>query len=126
MRRSSAGRDGYALILVMVFIVLLLAFLMVAYRSIASAVRIESVRTTQVACDEGSIHAMAKAMALLETGLPPSTLYICAVTIATPAGPRPYTVTYTLEGGTTWSVHAAATSPDETPPLMPTTFATLP
>ena len=126
MKRRLAKRSGYALMLVLMFIVLLLAFLMVAYRGVASAVRIESVRSAHVERDEGSIPALAKAVALLETGLPPGNLYVCGVTIATSAGQRAFTVTYTLVSGTTWSVHAAAAQPDENPPPMPATFARLP
>ena len=126
MRRRSAPRDGYALMLVFMFIVLLLAFLMVAYRGVASAVRIESARSAEVSRDEGSTQALAKAMALLETGLPPGNPYVCGATIQTSAGPRPFTVTFTLESGTTWQVSVAATAADDSPQPMPPSFARLP
>jgi hypothetical protein len=126
MKRRPDRRSGYALMLVFMFIVLLLALLMTAYRSVASAVRIESARSLQVARDEGSTRAMAKAMALLETGLPPGSPYVCGVTIPTTSGDRAFTVTFTLESGTIWTVSTAATGADESPAPMPATFARLP
>jgi hypothetical protein len=126
MRRCPAERSGYALMLVLMFIVLLLAFLMVAYRSVASAVRIESVRSAEVSRDEGTVAALAKGLALLETGLPPSAPYAAAVTIDTPTGPRQFAVTFTCEGGTAWSVRAADLPSDAILPVLPPTFAVLP
>ena len=63
--RPTSARSGYAMMLVLVFIVLFLALLGVAYRQTAAALRIESVRSLQIQRDEGSIHALARALALL-------------------------------------------------------------
>ena len=116
-------RHGYAMMLVLVFIVLFLALSAIAYRRTGAALRIESARSLQIQRDEGSIHAVARAVALLETGLPPSDPYVCGVTIDTPTGPRSYTVTLTSEGGDNWSVHSAPTQPTENPQPMPDSFA---
>jgi hypothetical protein len=123
MSGNLPGRRGYALLLVLVFIVLFLLLLGVAWRRVASALRIASVRTVEVQRDEGALHALARGMHLLETGLPPTNSYVCGTTINTSSGPRSYTVAFTLEEGTTYSVHVDLTQPTESPPAMPDTFA---
>lgn len=115
-------RRGFAMMLVLVFIVLFLAMLGVACRQTASALRIESVRTLQIERDQGSMHAVAKGLALLETGLPPTDPYSCAVEIDTPTGLRSFTVTFTSEGAGNWEVHSKPTEEGEFPPTMPTIF----
>ena len=121
--RRPLRRRGYALMLVLFFIVLFMSLLSVAWRRMASALRIASVHATQIHRDEGSINAMARAMRLLETGLPPSTPYVCSATITTSQGPRRYTVTFTLASDGTWSVHSTPTLASENPLPMPDTFA---
>jgi len=112
--------------MVLAFVVLFLALLGVAWRRVASALRIASVRTVQSQRDQGSIPALARAVHLLETGLPPASPYVCGVTIDTSRGPRRYTVTFTVEEETRWSVHADVTPAAENPPSMPDTFAVAP
>ena len=65
----SSNRRGYALLLVMVFVVLFSAILGVAWRRVASALRIEHVGEVRRQCDKGSIQALALAMQVLETRL---------------------------------------------------------
>src|SRR5439155_17039615 len=120
--RRAPGRRGYAMMLVLVFILLFLSLLGVAFRQASAALRIETGHTQQVQRDEGSVHAVARGVLLLETGLPPSTPYVCAVTIPTSAGPRSFLVTFTSLGSTSWSVRAAPTQAGENPPPMPSTF----
>ncbi len=57
------------MIMVMIFVVLFSAILGVAWRRIASALRVEHVCEVRRQCDKGSLQAMAAAMAVLETGL---------------------------------------------------------
>lgn len=64
------NRRGYALLMVLMFNVLFLMLLGVAWRRVASVIRVASVRTQQAQCDEGSLRVLANAMRLLETGLP--------------------------------------------------------
>lgn len=123
MRRRYAPRAGYAMLLVLAFILLFLALLGVAYRQLGAAVRIETTRVLQVQRDEGSLHALARGVALLETGLPPTSPYVGAVTITTTTGPVSYTVTFLSEGSTSWSVAVVPTAAAENPPALPTTFA---
>lgn len=117
-------RRGYAMVLVLVFIALMLTFYGVAYRHVAAAVRIETARTLQEQLAEGSVHAIARGLALLETGLPPQDPYICATTIDTSLGGRSFTVTFSSETDGTWTVHAGPTLPPDAPEPMPETFAT--
>lgn len=112
--------------IVVVFVVLLLLLYSVAYRYTTSALRIETARTLQKERDEGTLQALARGLALLETGLPPSDPYVCGVTINTPTGPRSFTVTFASEGGDNWSVHSAPTLLGEDPDPMPSSFAGLP
>ena len=116
-------RFGYALMLVLVFLVLFLSVLSVAYCQMAAALRAETARSLQARRDEGSIHALARGLALLETGLPPSDPYVCGVMIDTSAGARSFTVSFASEGGTYWTVCSTPTAANETPPSMPSTFA---
>lgn len=123
MRRARSPRRAYALLLVLVFVVLFLALLGVAYRNVVSALRLETVHVQQAQRDEGSIHALARAVTLLETGLPPSSPYVRGAIISTSNGPRSYTVTFTLTGGTNWRIDVAPTEAGEGPAPLPPTFA---
>jgi hypothetical protein len=120
--KSKHRRSGFALMLVLVFIVLFLVMLGVACRRTAMALRIETARSLQVQRDEGSLHALARGVALLETGVPPSDPYACAVVINTSQGSRMFTVTFMSEGGDNWSVNAVPTGDSAIPPDMPSVF----
>lgn len=67
MTRRHSQRRGYALILVMVFVVLFSAVLGVAWRRVVSALRVENVSEVRRQCDAGSIQVLAQAMKVLET-----------------------------------------------------------
>lgn len=67
--RRLPKRRGYALVTVLVFNVLFLMLLGVAWRHMASAIRIATVREQQVQRDEGSLRVLALAMQVLETRL---------------------------------------------------------
>jgi hypothetical protein len=123
MRTVRSSRPGYALTLVMVFVVLFLMVLGVAYRQIASVLRVETVRVQQSQRDQGSTAAVASGLTLLETGLPPSDPYACAVTVNTAIGPCSYLVTFTSNGSGSWTVQAAPLPSGEQVPTMPSMFA---
>jgi hypothetical protein len=114
------------MMLVLMFIVLFLALLGIVYREVAGAIRIESLHTIQVRRDAGSVHALARALALLETGLPPANPYVCGVTIDTPGRPLAFTVTFATEDGTTWQVQSSPTTGGEPPLPMPNFFGAPP
>jgi hypothetical protein len=111
------------MVIVLVFIVLFFSLWSVAYRQTAAALRVESVQSNRVVRDEGSTQAVARGLALLETGLPPSNPYACSVTVTTSSGPRSFTVTFTAEGPTQWSVQSVPAAPGMNLPPMPRMFA---
>ena len=111
------------MVLVLVFIALLLGFYSVAYRHVGAALRVETVRTLRQRRDQGSILAMARGLALLETGLPPTDPYVGAVLIGPPGEEVSYTVTFATGGENIWSVHAAPTVWPDDPEPMPASFA---
>ncbi len=123
-----SSRRGYAMMLVLVFIALVLSFFSLSYRHLATALRVETTRTLTKQRDEGSIHALAAGLARLETGLPPSNPnpYTCRISIETSTGLCSFTVTFTREEGANeiWWVQARPTEPFEDPEPMPETFAT--
>lgn len=121
--KTRPPRRGYAMLLVLVFITLVLSVFSVSYRYTATALRVETARTLQQRRDEGSVHALARGLALLETGLPPLEPYACCVEISTSKGPRSFTVIFTLETEGIWSVRALPTTLLEDPPPMPDSFA---
>jgi hypothetical protein len=105
--RSLPARRGYSLMLVLVFLVLLLSMLGMTGRQLASALRVEVARSRQVVRDEGSLRAVAGALAALEAGPLPSQATVSVVPVATSAGQRWYAVTVTPMGGGQFSVIAA-------------------
>ena len=126
--KTRPTRRGYAMVLVLVFIATLLCLYSVAYRHVAAALRIEKARVLQRDRDEGRIHALARGLRLLETGLPPSDPdpYTRYVTIETSTERSTWIVTFTRESAeeNIWLVAAKPTGPFEDLPLeMPPTFA---
>jgi hypothetical protein len=67
--RRRLKRRGYALMIVFIFVVLFLGLLGIAWRQVASALRIERAVEIRKRCDEGSIRVLALAMQVLETRL---------------------------------------------------------
>ena len=124
--RRRRPRRGYALVLVLIFVILFLALMGVAWSRVGSVLRVATARAVQAHRDQGSLPALARAMHLLETGLPPISPYVCGVTLNVSGVPVSYTVTFTAEGQTGWAVHAAVTQATENPTPMPSTFATIP
>jgi hypothetical protein len=66
MNREPSARRGYALMLVIVFLVLFLAMLGIAWRQVASVLRVETVRAVQTRRDQGCLLAAIQVMHLLE------------------------------------------------------------
>jgi hypothetical protein len=108
--------------IVVVSLVLFLALWGVTFRQTASVIRVASVQTLRLQRDQGSVQAVAYGVTLLETGLPPTSPYVGAVVIQTPTGPRSFTVTFSFEGGTNWSVYATPTAAGDNPSLLPSSF----
>jgi hypothetical protein len=72
MKRTPLARRGYALVLVMVFLVIFLAMLGTAWRQVASVLRVETARSVQTRRDRGCLLAAIKGMHYLETAATPS------------------------------------------------------
>jgi hypothetical protein len=131
--RHGNRRRGYALVLVLIFIVLFLGLLGVGWRQLSSALRIASVRTVQTQRDEGSVGAMAAAMALLETGRPPADPCVFTKTVTLTSGEqRFFRVTFERETGSgadtspqeRWTVTVTRQSEQPTDvPAMPASFS---
>ena len=82
--RRLPNRRGYALVVVLLFNVLFLMLLGVAWRQMVGVIRTATVRAEQVQRDEGVVCALARAMHMLETGRPPigsASTYQCYTTI---------------------------------------------
>jgi len=120
--KTRPRRDGYAMVLVLVFIALMLTFYSVSYRHVAATLRAETVRIRQRQRDEGCIQAVARGLTLLETGSPPSNPYTCAAVIGAPPEERSFTVTFTSETEDVWSVCAVPTEWPDQPEAMPSSF----
>ena len=67
--RPSLKRRGYALMIVFVFVMLFLGLMGIAWRQVASVLRIERAVEVRKRCDEGSVRVLAMAMQVLETRL---------------------------------------------------------
>jgi hypothetical protein len=126
--RRLPTRCGYALVVVLLFNVLFLMLLGVAYRQMASAIRIATVRTEQIQRDEGVVCALARAMYLLETGRPPTITdtndeYKCYMTFGSG---RFFKIKFKLtdRNAETWEVTATAQSeePSDSGPKIVDTY----
>ena len=106
MIRKPSARRGYALVLVIVFLVIFLAMLGTAWRQVASVLRVETVRAVQTRRDQGCLLAAVKGMHYLEE-------------TATPSSPQDFivdssrfTVTFVQDPADTtkWTITAVPTS----------------
>lgn len=111
------------MLMVLLFLILVFSIMALAWRQLESALRAEAARALQVQRDEGSVQALAKGLALLETGFPPASPYSCGTSIATSRGTVSFTVTFTSQGNNVWSVESTPTGPADNPTPMPSTFA---
>ncbi|MBN1590908.1 MAG: hypothetical protein JW888_15450 [Pirellulales bacterium] len=121
---DQSARRGYAMLLVVVFIALVNLFLVLSYKQLATAIRIETLRRTTEQHDQ-TIEALAAGVALLETGTPTES----PSTYAFPAAPAVSTTDITFEyqedhaeGGEIWLVTA---TPSAVPAAndLPETFS---
>jgi hypothetical protein len=116
-------RPGYAMLMVLLFLILTFSMMALACRQLESTLRAEAARAMQVQRDEVTVPALAKGLALLETGFPAFSPYTCGTSIATSNGTVSFTVTFTSQGNNTWSVVSTPTASGDNPPPMPSTFA---
>lgn len=123
--KRRASRRGYAMVLVLVFIGLVLSCFSLSYRHLGAALRVESADTLLERRNEGSTVALGAGVALLETGVPPTDPYACGVSIETSSGVLSYVVSYAKQSDEPliWSVESRPMEPYESPEAMPATFA---
>jgi hypothetical protein len=84
MMQRFLRRRGYALVMVLLFNVLFLMLLGVAWRQMVGVIRVATARSEQVRREEGLVSATARALHMLETGRPPigaASSYQCYTTI---------------------------------------------
>lgn len=111
------------MLMVLMFLVITVSLMTLAYRQLGVVLRAESIRLKQQQRDEGTLQAAAAALALLETGTPPSDPYVCGTTIVTAIGSKAFTITFASQGTGVWQVQSAPTAAGESPIAMPSTFA---
>jgi len=116
------NRAGYAMLVVLAFIVFFFSLLAIGTGQLSSLLRSQTVQKETTRCDEGSTTAVARGLALLETGYPGTSPYSCGVTLSTSEGNLPFTVTFTYLGSTKWTVNARPTAVGEFPTAMPAQF----
>ena len=115
------ARRGYAMVVVLVFLALMLSMLAISQRRLGSVLRVES-RFVESEARGDRARAMGKALDVLWTGPPPSDPYICATIIETSVGPKSYTILYDRKGGAHWKVRVEPTAPGDDPPPLPSSF----
>jgi hypothetical protein len=107
MKRRPSRRGGYALMLVIVFLVIFLALLGTAWRHVASVLRVETVRAIQTRRDQGCLLAVIKGMHYLEDTATPSSPQEFAID----GFSNTFTVTFEQDSGdpTIWTIKAVPT-----------------
>ena len=105
------NRAGYAMLLVLAFMVFFFSLLAIGSGQLSSLLRSQTVQKQRTRCDEGSSTAVARGLALLETGYPATNPYVSQ-----------FTVTFTYLGSNKWTVNARPTAVGEYPAAMPAQF----
>jgi len=118
-RRSA--RRGYAMVVVLVFLALMLSMLAVSQRQLGSVLRMESSFVNADARGNRK-QAMGNALDILWTGAPPSDPYVCSTIVQTTLGPKSYTITYERQGGNHYQVRVEPTATGDDPPPLPSSF----
>jgi hypothetical protein len=99
MKTPLRRRRGFALMLVVVQMTLLIALWGVAYRQLAAAMRLIAAMPGMSPTVSDGYKPLALALAALETGDPPASGQTYACTILTPTGPAYFLVTFLSSTG---------------------------
>jgi hypothetical protein len=107
MNRNRSARRGYALLLVIVFLVLFLAMLGTAWRQVASVLRVETVRAVQTRRDQGCLLAAIQGIHYLEETSTPDSSRVFTID----GFSNTFTVTFTQDPNdhTLWTVRSLPT-----------------
>jgi hypothetical protein len=117
-----APRSGYAMLAVLVFLAVSMVFIGLGQRRISALLRIEKARIADDDFNDGAVQAAGKALALLETGSPPSNPYDCGVTLTTSAGNVSYQVSFTSTVTNEWTIQVTPIASLGSLPTMPALF----
>jgi len=122
--RRGTPRCGYAIVVVLMFNVLFLLLVGVAWRQMGSVLRIATAQTEHKQTDKGIVRAEARALRMLETGRPPigaSADYKCCTAFklnSTDSVDQYYLLTFTPITGTdveSWAIKVEAVDKDNIP-----------
>lgn len=119
-------RRGYAMIMVILFLVLFMGLWGQATSQIASMIRIEEARMRRVKKDATlypAANSLARGFAALEVGFPPSTPYACTL-VASDGTPMILTFERDADNTDEWVVSAVPGSDGSLPAFDPAQFAT--
>lgn len=117
------------MVAVVVFVLGFLGLWTVAARQISSMLRIEQARVKRIARDAAALparKALARALAALESGYPPSNNYVCQVTIDSTEFALTFAINPDTEDPTDWIVTASTITDPGLPALDPGEFEPAP
>jgi hypothetical protein len=127
--RPRPRRSGYAMVVVVMFVILFLGLWSLAARQVSSLLRVEQARANRVSRDVTNLpacRALAKALAALQVGYPPTNPYVCQVSIDGNAFALTFTIDTSLNDNHAWEVQAATTNDTSPPVLNPSQFGPTP
>lgn len=123
--RPRPHRRGYAMVVVVMFVILFLGLWSLAARQVSSLLRVEQARAHRVARDVTNLparRALAQALAALQVGYPPTNPYNCQMSI----DGNPFTLTFTIDPSSNdphaWEVQAATNADPSLLTLDPALF----
>lgn len=109
-RCSRRQRRGYAMLLVIVFLLILLSTLGLAYRQMATTLQLEIARTQQIDFEQGSLELASIGLGTLPTLSNGTTYYsMLPQTFTTSAGQKQYKLVMALASSTPASPPGATT-----------------
>lgn len=89
--RRRRSRRGYTMLMVIVFLLVLLSLLGMAYRQMAATLRLEEARTRQLDVERGGLDLARTGLGMLEGEMTED--YVDERTYQTSAGPKTYRLT---------------------------------
>src|SRR3954467_1526434 len=97
-----------------------------AFRTSASALRVEEARSHRDARSTWTAPAMAAGLRLLETGRPPLDTYTCKLPLTQDSQTKYFLLAFDKIGPTRWTINVEPTDSEDPSPDAPATFATVP
>jgi hypothetical protein len=128
MKPRKPSRRGFAMVLVLVFVTMILTVWGVAGRHIASMIRIEQARANRARHDVTklpALAALARSLAALEAGYPPASPYTCSI-LGSDGTRFAASFVRDPERPEEWAVSVAPGADDSLPPLDESLFGATP